>query len=278
MLIDLLILLNRLVGRTCDIVFAPIAWLPGWLSVTLIGLVTGIVMLWAFKYTSNQVAVKRTRNGIRSNVLALSLFRDELRICLRCQLDIVLGAGLLLLHSLLPMLVMSLPMALLLGQLSLWYQSRPLIVGEEAIVTVQLASMVGTDQTEVEFLPFSAINEVTGPVRVSSKYMMCWKIAAVESGQHKLSIKVAGQTFTKDLAVGSGYMPVSSKRPDRSFADVLMYPREVPFAVDAPVQSIDIGFPGRKSWPCGTDSWVVYWFLISLISAFAAKPFLNVNI
>jgi len=36
------------------------------------------------------------------------------------------------------MLVMIVPMSLLLGQLSLWYQSRPLRVGEEAVVTCSL--------------------------------------------------------------------------------------------------------------------------------------------
>ena len=42
-------------------VLAPIAWLPGWLSATLVAAVTGVVMLIAFKYTSNQRAIRRAR-------------------------------------------------------------------------------------------------------------------------------------------------------------------------------------------------------------------------
>ena len=36
------------------------------------------------------------------------------------------------------MLVMVVPVILILGQLSLWYQARPLRVGEEAVVTLKL--------------------------------------------------------------------------------------------------------------------------------------------
>jgi len=44
---------------------APIAWMPGWLSATLVAVVTGVGMLAVFKYTSNQRAIKRARQGIR---------------------------------------------------------------------------------------------------------------------------------------------------------------------------------------------------------------------
>ena len=40
---------------------APIGAMPGWLSATVIAAVTGVLMLAAFKYTSNQNAIKRVR-------------------------------------------------------------------------------------------------------------------------------------------------------------------------------------------------------------------------
>ena len=42
------------------------------------------------------------------------------------------------LSTIVPMLVMVVPVLLILGQLALWYQSRPLQTGEEAVLTVKL--------------------------------------------------------------------------------------------------------------------------------------------
>src|SRR5437879_660946 len=95
-------------------VFAVIGVLPGWLSATLVAIATGFAMLLAFKYTSNQRAIKRTRQGIRANLLAVKLFKDSVAVGLRAQGAVLVGAVRLLLLALVPMLVMIAPTILLL--------------------------------------------------------------------------------------------------------------------------------------------------------------------
>src|SRR5205085_10252611 len=116
----------------------PIAYLPGWLSATIVAGVTGVLLLVAYKYTSNQRAIKRARAGIKANLLALKLFKDSPLVAMRAQGAILGGAARLLVLSIVPMLVMAVPVILVLAQLSLWYQARPLDVGEEALLTVRL--------------------------------------------------------------------------------------------------------------------------------------------
>ena len=147
----LLVLFNWIAGKLADWLLAPIAILPGWLSATAVAAVTGIFMLLIFKYTSNQRAVKHARNQIKANVLALSLFKDSVLVSMRSQGRILRNAGHLLLLAIVPMLIMTLPMCLLLSQLALWYQARPLHVGEEAVLTVRLADGNGNQMPEVEF-------------------------------------------------------------------------------------------------------------------------------
>lgn len=278
MLTSVLGLLNRVATATGDVVMAPAAWLPGWLSITLVAIVTGVAMLWIFKYTSNQKAIKRTRDRIKSNLLALSLFKEEMGVSLRCQAALIRDAGVMLLLSLVPMLVMLLPMCLILGQLALWYQKRPLGVGEEAVVTVELAPLNSGETSDVQLVGPSAVQANVGPVRVPKKQLVCWNITATEPGWHDLTFMVDGQPFHKELAVGSGFQPTSIKRPSLRIDDMLLHPREVPFADSSAVRSIEIDFPDRKSWTSGTDWWLVYWFAVSMVAAFAAKPLLNVNI
>ncbi len=82
----------------------------------------------------------------------------------------------------------------------------------------------------------------------------------------------------KELAVGSGFMPVSIKRPALNLGDLILYPAEKPFDKDSPVQSIEIGYPDRTEPITGSGNWVIALFIISMLGAFAVKPFLNVKI
>lgn len=278
MLTQLVVWLNALAGGIAGVALAPVAWLPGWLSATAIAVATGIAMLYVFKHTSNQSAIQRTRNRIRANLLALSLFKDDLRVGLRCQGELLAGAVRLLTLSFVPMLVMLAPMCLLLGQLSLWYQARPLAVGEEAVVTLHLANRDEQPIPEVRLQEAPGIALGAGPVRVPGKHLICWNIVAQEPGIHHLTFGVGEQTVTKQLAVGDGFLPTSLKRPGWNLTEVLLHPHETPFPAESPVQSIEVDFPERLSWTSGSHSWLAYWFLVSMAAGFAARPLLNVKI
>lgn len=278
MLTQLVIWLNDIANGLGSVALKPVQWLPGWLSATLVAAVTGVLMLVVFKYTSNQAAIKRSRDQIKANLLALSLFKDNLGVSLRCQLQLLLGAGRLVWHSLAPMAVLTIPMILMLGQLALWYQARPLSVGEESVVTVQLKPGVPGALGSINLEPSDAATVVTGPVRVPGKNMVCWNLMPKTSGQHVLNFTVNDVHFEKQLVVGGTFMPVSLKRPARNVNDVLLHPHESPFASDSIVQSIEVTYPDRDSFTSGTNKWVIYWFLVSMIAAFVAKPFLNVNL
>jgi hypothetical protein len=259
---------------------APLGVLPGWLSATLVGAGTGVLLLVLFKYTSHQRAIQRVRDDINANLLALKLFKDSARVAVRAQGRILLGAQRLFLLALVPMAVMTVPVILLLGQLSLWYQQRPLHVGEEAIVTLKLNGNADAPFPEVSLAPqpTGAVETRLGPVRVLSRREICWNIKAHESGHHRLTFQVGGQTIDKDLTVGDGLMRVSARRPGWRWTDALLYPAEQPLPPDSPVASVDIDYPRRPSWTSGTDWWVFYWFGVSFVAAFCFRRVLNVNV
>src|SRR5262249_935406 len=118
---------------------SPIGLLPGWLSATVVGALSGVFLLGVFKYTSNQKAIKRVRDDINANMLALKLFKDSVKVAFQAQGRLFVGAFWLFVYGVVPLLVMIVPVTLLLGQMSLWYQQRPLHVGEEAVVTLKLS-------------------------------------------------------------------------------------------------------------------------------------------
>lgn len=270
--------LNGAANAPGRFLLAPVGLVPGWLSATLIAAVTGVLLLVVFKYTSNQRAIQRVRDDINAHLLALKLFKDSTSVSLRAQGRIVAGALRLFVLALVPMLVMAVPVCLVLGQLALWYQARPLRVGENAVVVMKLNGPAGSSWPEVRLGPTGAVEVATGPVRVLSKQEVCWDIKAVESGNHRLNFHVGPESFAKELAIGDGFMRVSRLRPGWQWSDILLNPAEPPFGPASPVQSIEVDYPQRLSWTSGTDTWVIYWFAVSMISALCFRRLLNVNV
>jgi hypothetical protein len=278
LLTRLVIGLNTLANGLGRLALARLASWPGWLSATLTAIVSGVLLLIVFKYTSNQRAIKRVKDDIKANLLALKLFKDSAGVALRAQGQILLGAFWLLLFSLIPMLVMLVPVLLILGQLALCYQARPLQVGEEAVVTVKLASGASADPSYIELEPTDAVQTTLGPVHLWSKHEVCWNIRARQNGYHRLAFHLGQETGEKELAIGDGFMRVSKLRPAYHWLDTLLNPQEKPFDPDSPIQSIEIDYPQRSSWTCGTDWWVFYWFAVSMVAGFCVRRPLNVNI
>jgi uncharacterized membrane protein (DUF106 family) len=256
----------------------PMSVLPPWLSLTVISAVLGVLMLISFKYTSNQAAIGKVRDTIKAQLLAMKLFKDNIPVVLKAQVKIILNAVLLLVHSFRPMLVMIIPFSLLLGQLGLWYQSRPLAVGERTTVTLQLAGSDEDSMPQVSLQPSVAATVTIGPVRVPSKRQVFWQIQAAKKGHHQLVFTVDGAQVQKDLSMGQDLMPVSIKRPGLIVGDLILHPAEKPFAETSLVQSIQIRYPDRTSPVSGSGIWVIWLFVISMVFAFLCKPFLKVKI
>jgi uncharacterized membrane protein (DUF106 family) len=271
--------INVPINILAKFLLAPIiSGLPGWLSNTTISALTGVVLLIIFKYTSNQRAIGRVRDNIKANLLALKLFKDSIAVTLQSQGRLFKGAFLLLFHAIRPMLVMIVPVSLLLAQLGLWYQSRPLHPGEQAIVTMKLNSSINSPWSNINIESAPAAEVVTGPVRIFSKHQICWEIKAREKGYHNILFNTGIWQVEKELAVGDGFMSVSAERPGWNWADILLNPLEKPFSPDSPVQSISIAYPDRLSRTSGTDWWLIYFFVASLVFALILKPFLKVRI
>lgn len=274
---QVIVWLNAL-ANALGLALSPIGVLPGWLSATFVAAASGLLFLIAFKHTSNQRAIKAARSDIKANLLALKLFKESASVALRAQGRILLGAVRLLVHAVVPMLVMALPVTLLLAQLALWYQARPLRVGGEAVLTMKLSGSAGSAWPKVALQPADALEVTLGPVRVSSKREICWNIKARQNGYHRAVFDVDGQAIDKELAIGDGFMRVSAQRPGWSWNEILLHPGERPFAPDSPVHSIEIAYPKRSSWTSGTDSWVIYWLLVSLVAALCFRRFLGVHV
>ena len=141
--------------RTAGVQWSLLVRLPA--STEQLSAVAGVGLLIIFKYTSNQSAIGRARDSIKANMLALKLFKDSILVTLQEQGRGFKGAMLLLVYAIRPLFVMIVPVCLVLGQMGLWYQFRPLLPNEEAIVTMKLNSEMNSPLPKVNIEPTPAV-------------------------------------------------------------------------------------------------------------------------
>ena len=269
--------LNAVSNAIFSVAFAPVALLPGWLSITLISAVLGVVVFFIFMLTANRSAFSRVVDTIMACILAVFLFRDNIGVTMRSEARLLVCSVKLLWYSLFPVLIMSLPLVFVLAQMAAWYQLRPPVPGMETVqVKLQLQEQQG-EWPGISLVDNAAVRVVTGPVRLFSRSEVYWELQALEEGTHELSFLVDDTAYTKTFSAGSGFKRLSPLRPGAAAPfDALLYPLEKPLSGGA-VRSIRIDYPDRISKIYGADWWLLYFCIISMVFALLAKPFIKIR-
>ena len=257
-----------------DGVYAVLAPFPVWLGLTILSALAGVAMLLAFRYTSNQTAIRRVKDEMKANLLALRLYKDELRVTFRAQLRLLWAVVKLQRYILPSILIMLPPMMLVLAQMGARYQWRSLRTGERTILRMRF----GNEALPIEdpiIEPGPGLVVEAGPVPGGGETV--WRIRGGESGRHTIRFQVGSATVEKELVVSDAFQRVSAQRPGSRWTARLLHPTEPPLPAGGPVKSIEIGYPGVDSWIYGADWWVAYFLVVSLLFAVVVKPLFKVT-
>lgn len=272
--------INSVVGAVFDVLFAPFRALPPAAAMAFISLLTGLLMLFIFKKTSNQAGILRAKNLIKAHLLELRLYKNDFGQTMRSQGRILLANGRYLGHALKPMLVMFIPILIILFQLEAWFGVRSLRIGETAIVKVTLETSRDPLQTPVTLTaPSGGVVVETPPLRIEEGSEIDWRIRAVTPGLYKLAIELPGETFTKSLAVEGRPLTRLTPRRVRRGLDELTYPGEKAILRTSPITRVEVTYPSsRLNFFGWRMHWLVAFFLLSLVFGFGLKGVFKVEI
>ncbi|MCK4340829.1 MAG: hypothetical protein KAY37_03805 [Phycisphaerae bacterium] len=265
---------NPICTWSCDGVYAVLSPLPVWLGLTVLSAVCGVFMLIAFRYTSNQTAIGRARDTMTANLLALKLYKDDIRVAFRSQRRLfaaLLRWQWLMLRPIVILVVLLLP---IFAQMGARYQWRPLYPDEQTTIKVCLNPEFN-DPPEVLLQASAGLVEVVGPVAGDGE--LVWRVRGGEPGRHTLHFDTDGTVVEKELVVSENFERVSAKRPGRRWTSQILHPIESPLPADSPVQSIEILYGSVDSWIYGADWWILYFLEISMITALLCLPFFKVR-
>lgn len=266
-------LLSRSLRAVIGACFTMAGGLPPLASLALISAAAGVAMLFVFRATSNQSAIRAAKNRVIAHLLELRLFADEPAVMWRAQVALLRANLRYLAATAVPALCIAVPMVILLLHLEAYYGRAPLLPGTPAIVTVHMRSPI-TDESPHLVAP-SGLAVETPPVRVLDRDEVSWRIRPIRAVSGNLDFFVAGNRYEKRLVAGRKFTFVPGRRCD-SVLSAFVCPDESRLPA-GDVESIDIRYPPAELGLFGiTLHWLVWFTVISMLSALLFKRKLKV--
>ena len=271
---------NKAFGFLFGLVEDALHWMGPFWALVVISFVAGVVMVWLFGKVSNQGKIKSTRNRMSSELIGLRLFKDDLRVFFSIQWHIFIWTLKYLRHSVVPMIIIMIPVIALLTQLNLNYALAPLEVGEQTLVKAKLRDTgILSDGTRITLQGSDAIEIETTGVRAPASGEVAWRVRGVSDGRFDLVLTVGDESITKTMAVGGKMEGVSQLRTGEGWLMNLLYPGEAPIAKDSIFESVEILYPTLAITFLGFEiNWLILFFILSLVFGFALKDSLGVSI
>ena len=280
-------IINSISGAIINAALYPFRGMTPMVGLAVFSLVSGVAMLYVFKWTSDQEGIDRVKRKIYAGIFEIRLFNDDLRAIMSAQRDIFVYNLSYLRLSLRPLFFMVVPFVLIIAQLQLHYGYEGLTVDEPVIVRVTLLApddAAGTDgATAAKPAPDLQLDVPAGlrldtpRVWIPSLNEAAWRLVPEAPGEYELSIRLGSETYTKSVVVSSEVVQRSPIRTDR-LLDQILYPGEPGFAAGAGVASIEVMYPERELNFFGWKThWLIPFFVITVALAFALRKPLGVT-
>jgi len=257
-------------ARVFSALLDPLAALPPLLGLTFISAISGVLVLFAFRLTSNPVAVRLARQRAQAHLLAIRLYRDDLTVVVRSQRDLVGALATYVGRMLIPFVVLLLPFGLLFAHLDARYATRALHPGERAIVKVIVAPGA-VDTWRLESAA-TGIAVESPPVRIPTRGEIAWRINGLAPGCHSLTLVGGHARADKTACVASGDTGAAPQRASASVASLFTAPTEPAIEPAAGITRIEVGYPPL---PLRVRGWQLNWLIVFLIVSAAVALLLR---
>ena len=246
-------------------------------GLTVLSVLVGVGMLWIFARVSNQDAIRRTKKRLQAYLLELRLFGDEPALLWKSQKDLLRTNVHYLSLMLRPALILTAPVVILLFHLDAIYGLAPLPMGEPAVVTFQASGQISSRTPAPRLAADPGFAVETPAVRVLEQSQFSWRIRPLKEAAGELRFNWNGAEWAKTVASGKGSPYLSSRRV-RSWFDTLWNPGED--RLRGPhVEWIEVRYPAAAIEIAGVEiHWVIWFLVISVLSAYLLKGYFNVAV
>ncbi len=274
-------LINHILNFLFDVFFYPFRSIAPIYGLCAISLLSALIALPIFKYTSNQEGIQRVKSRIMGYLLELRLYKDDIRVVISAQKNILKYNMVYLKYTLKPLMFMIIPVSIIMINTASRYEYRPLQPGESALVRINLSKdkMLSAKNTEVALSVPLGISLETPPLRIDGGREVYWRVRAEREGAYDLVFQEANNKVKKKLFVKSGITRLSPETFKGGFVNMLLNPGELSINNSTVIEFIEIKYPSSKTIIFGWNiHWLVLFFILTLIFGFILMKPLKVRI
>ncbi len=256
--------MNRVLTRLFDLAMLPLDRLAPMTGLVLVSLATAVAVLLAFKWTSDQPALKAAKRAMQAAIFEMRLFNDDLPALFRAQGEALRHTLRYLRLSIVPSLWLMVPMLALLLHMEFRFGYTGLTIGEGALVKVRFADAPLPASLEAP----DAVAVETPGVLFPSDREIAWRIRPRATGSYELRVNMGSTVVSKTLVVSDAVARRSPVRPPSDLVNQLLYPSEPPLPSRLGLTAITIAYPRRAYSVAG---WNIGWSgaYLALTLAFA---------
>ena len=239
------------------------------MALIALSLLSGAMMAFVFKYTSNPKAIIAAKDKVKARILEMRIYQDDPGLIIRAFGGTLKANGRYLATLLVPFVVIIIPIMIVWMQLDERYARTYLPKGSTTLLTVQLKEGFDPYETNVDLsIAGRGIVKDSRPVRVSETREVDWRLKVNHWGTHTATLTADGSSYTIPLVAQSKYRFVGHKREASSFMEPLLHPALDPIPAGSPFASVRVEYPSASY---AFLIWHVHWIVIFLVySALAA--------
>jgi len=243
-----------------------------------ISIITGAVMLFLFRFTSNQEAMKAAKTKIGAYFLELRLYSHDINNVMRSQGKILRSNLGYMKLSLIPAVIMIVPVILVMVQLNLRYANTQLNPGETALVKVKVDQGFDVMRNNLALECGNGVEKASPGVRIAQLNEVCYKVRLVVPGVHSITLSTGSGEISMPIYGSDRLIPVFSVAKKASFSEALFNPGSPRIPADAPIESVEVKYESMAFSLFGfKTSWLWAFLIVSFAFGLCLKLILKVE-
>lgn len=272
-------LLNAILCRITDLFFLPFRNMNPWGGLSAAALLTAAAVLLAYRFASNQRAIRDAKDRIKAQLMEVRLYLDDPRVVLRAQGRLLAQNFRYLGHSLTPLLVLGIPLALLLVQIDSRFGYRPLAPGETTLLKAEFRAGTNPSDVRISLESQPGVAVETPPLRINAAREAAWRLRADAPGRHRLVLKAHDETHTMDVLVGGGILALPASRHRGGSVALWKASCETLLPEASVLEAIEVQYPSSRVRLAGWEfHWLVAYIVLSILFALALRRPLRAEI
>ena len=263
----------NIVSEFFDFVLSPFAEMSPYVGLSLVSVVTGVVMVFLYRWTTDQKKLKEIRDKIKIHFLEVRLFKEDMAEMFTIQKEIIKENLNYLRYTFKSAVVLIIPIIFIVIDLNARYSFYPIRSGDSFVVSATVQELSSLSRIELT-LPQGLAMDVPS-MRIPEEKRVSWQVHAGSSGIYNLIFHQGEKQYMHNAVISSRIqriypdMKTQKEWISRFTSNAGFLPS------DSPIQMIHIEYPKQGSFLGLQPGWLYYFFSISMIAGLAVKKIMN---